>query len=947
MRPFPKEEVDFSYTGSYALYNWELFFHIPLLIATRLSQNQKFEEARTWFHFIFDPTKSSAAGNSEGFWLTQPFRKEIRESIVSMEELLLRDEYREELSKQLENWENNPFNPHAVARLRISAYMRNTVLRYIDNLIAWGDQLFRRDTIESINEATLLYILASNILGKKPEVVPARANPVEKSFSQIAGQLDPISNVKVELETFISSSDQVEEEEIILMPYFCLPKNDYLLKYWDTVADRLFKIRHCQNIEGIFRQLPLFEPPIDPALLVRAKDAGLDLNTILNDVSTNLPYYRFQVMLQQANEVCSDVKMLGSSMLAALEKKDAEELALLRSGHELKMLEMIRDIKEKQRDEAKESLASLQASKVVIEERRTYYSTRKFTNASEESYFEKTKVIIRYEEIVATNQLLASFRYLIPQIKIGSGFTLGTLHGGLNIGSALQAAEEAKNATIKLLNSEATLANIKGGYERRSEDWKFQAKTAELELRQIDKQLIAAEIRLAIAEKDIENHDLQMEHSLEIDDYMRSKFTNAELYDWMAGQLSTVYFQTYQLAYATARKAEKCLQYELGLEGTNYVQYSYWDSLKAGLLSGEKLQYDLRRLENAYLEQNKRGLEITKHISLALTNPFALLQLKETGKCGISLPEELFDLDFPGHYFRRIKSISVSIPCIAGPYTSVNATLRLTNNAYRIDKTATTASDYKQTPDDLINLGTGRFRSGASPVAAIATSGAQNDSGVFELNFRDERYLPFEGAGVESTWSLELMEDAALRQFDYETISDVILHMKYTAQDGGVDFKNAAVENLREVILNVPANESTWSILFDVRHEYANEWHRFISASGAENEVLNLALPIPKDRLPFFATNKNVEVTEVILFTKKKEGTSFNAAPLSTFPFTLEEGVNFGDSIELFKATNSNIPTNITAEDDFVYTLTMDKIDVAKLEELYLLLHYKLTIERN
>ena len=49
------------------------------------------------------------------------------------------------------------------------------------------------------------------------------------------------------------------------------------------------------NIEGVVRQLPLFEPPLDPALLMRAKDAGLDLNTILDDVNISLPNYRFQV----------------------------------------------------------------------------------------------------------------------------------------------------------------------------------------------------------------------------------------------------------------------------------------------------------------------------------------------------------------------------------------------------------------------------------------------------------------------------------------------------------------------------------------------------------------------------------------------------------------------------------------------------------------------------
>src|SRR5918998_796168 len=77
--------------------------------------------------------------------------------------------------------------------------------------------------------------------------------------------------------------------------YFCVPTNDKLLSYWDTVADRLFKVRHCMNIEGVVRQLPLFESPIDPGLLVKAAAAGVDLSSVLADVSAATPYYRFTV----------------------------------------------------------------------------------------------------------------------------------------------------------------------------------------------------------------------------------------------------------------------------------------------------------------------------------------------------------------------------------------------------------------------------------------------------------------------------------------------------------------------------------------------------------------------------------------------------------------------------------------------------------------------------
>lgn len=50
-----------------------------------------------------------------------------------------------------------PFRPHRIARHRQSAYMVKAVTAYLDNLIDWGDGLFRRDTDENVNEATRIY----------------------------------------------------------------------------------------------------------------------------------------------------------------------------------------------------------------------------------------------------------------------------------------------------------------------------------------------------------------------------------------------------------------------------------------------------------------------------------------------------------------------------------------------------------------------------------------------------------------------------------------------------------------------------------------------------------------------------------------------------------------------------------------------------------------------
>ena len=66
-------------------------------------------------------------------------------------------------------YQRNPGNPHAIARLRIGAYQKNVVMKYLDNLMDWGDYLFEQYTPESTSEARHLYDIVKTILGDKPE----------------------------------------------------------------------------------------------------------------------------------------------------------------------------------------------------------------------------------------------------------------------------------------------------------------------------------------------------------------------------------------------------------------------------------------------------------------------------------------------------------------------------------------------------------------------------------------------------------------------------------------------------------------------------------------------------------------------------------------------------------------------------------------------------------
>ena len=98
-----------------------------------------------------------------------------------------------------------------------------------------------------------------------------------------------------------------------------------------------------------------------------------DISSALADLNAPLPLYRFNVLLQKANEVGNDVKALGGALLAALEKKDAEALGLLRQGQEIRLLEAVKTVREKQIGETKENLEGLKNNKEITTIHRDYY----------------------------------------------------------------------------------------------------------------------------------------------------------------------------------------------------------------------------------------------------------------------------------------------------------------------------------------------------------------------------------------------------------------------------------------------------------------------------------------------------------------------------------------------------------------------------------------------
>ena len=121
--------------------------------------------------------------------------------------------------------------------------------------------------------------------------------------------------------------------------------------------------------------------------------------------------------------------------------------------------------------------------------------------------------------------------------------------GGTHLGNAANAVASFLNILSNDASYEANTKGILGSYQRRQDEWAFQSRLALEEMRQINKQLIGAQIRVEIAQRELDNHWKQIENAEKADEFIRGKYTNQELYFWMEKQISTAYFASYQLAY--------------------------------------------------------------------------------------------------------------------------------------------------------------------------------------------------------------------------------------------------------------------------------------------------------------------------------------------------------------------------------------------------------------
>ena len=682
--------------------------------------------------------------------------------------------------------------------------MKSTVMSYLDNLIAWGDNLFASESREALSEATLLYVVASEILGPTPTSITPPPH-ADESFDQLEPSLDAFANALVEIENVIgggggSGGGAGSGGAINGIPagqtfYFKIPPNDKLLGYWTTVADRLYKLRHCQTISGAPLELALFDAPIDPGLLIQAQAAGVDLSSVLSSVLAPLPSYRFTSLYPVAMDFVNAVRAYGAELQAALEKGDAGALALMQQTLQQQLLVDGDQILDWQVQQAGKTIDALTQALALAQQRHTFFTTQPFMNTGET--VEAALVILSMidQGVVGVMEGLAAVAALIPQITVGIAGFGGTPHvsaswGGSNLHATVASGANVAKAIGAILDRGATLAREQGAYQRRQDNWNEGAAESAIQMQQTQAQLDAAGFALQIAQKNQDLHQEQIDNIQQVIDFLNDKFTSDALYDWMASSLSATYFQSYRLAYQMCKQVERCYQAELGIFDSSFIQFGYWDSLYKGLLSGESLAHDLRRMQASYLQLNTRRFELSRFIPLSTLNPSPLAQLLATGTCTFNLPESLFDHDYPGHYNRRLVRVSVTVVYgTPGKFDNVKATLTLTANQVRVD--TDTSAGYPESP---VGKDTRFIYNYAAVPQKIALGNAQDDPGLFEnqihYQITDYRYLPFENAGAISWWQLNMKQ--ANNEIDLTKVTDVVIHLYYTALDGGLTLQQAA-----------------------------------------------------------------------------------------------------------------------------------------------------------
>lgn len=762
-----------SFEGGVGVYTWELFFHAPFLIANRLLAEQRFDEADRWFKRIFN---SAGYRNASG--------------VLQMSEA--RPRYWNVRPLQDDNtWgASSPVDtddPDLIATADPMNYKLAIFLRGLESMAARGDQLYRQQTRDSLNEAKMWYVQALQLLGSRP-LLPLAQNWPAPTL-EVASTSNSVRLLELEAEV---NEQQLPE---LLAPAsqrmmavangpFLPPVDTAVLAYWDRFEGRLFNLRHHLSIDGQPLSLKLFEAATDPRELQLARNAGDGAGGLQGGSAAALWPQRFVVLLERARNAVQQVISFGASLQGVLERRDADALNVLQQTQQGSLLALMGE-------SHAANLASLQHTRTGLEcsldtalARQVHFDKLFDENISKG---EQRAMNLRSDAVFVNGaagvlRIVAGGLNQLPTMAMaggGVGFAMGGAGWG-KLGSAADAASDVMRLASDMMESVAAKVDVSEQYRRRRQDWDLQRDQARREGEAIKNQIAALDEQMIMAKKQRQQAELEQAYNDTVLEMLSTRFSGQALFNWQAARLSTLYYQLYDTVSGLCAQTQLSLRWETN-DNRNYLRPGNWSDLYQGLLAGESQLLSLQQMEAAFLKWDKRTLQVRKTASLRTLEPALFSHIKQLlapdGQAvvqgagtqaveaqlegnNLALTFNLQNLNIQGDYpsslnlgnSRKIKTLSVTLPALLGPYENVQALLRYN--------------------------GTSLLPDGCK---AVALSHGLDDSGQFQLDFNDGQYLPFEGLPVDQgVFSLVFPNATSSQQAMLLSLSDIILHISYT-----------------------------------------------------------------------------------------------------------------------------------------------------------------------
>lgn len=783
-----------DFKGANARYLWEIFFHTPHLIAHRLHTEFDYSGAEDWLNYMFNPQARirplfPAPAPGDEYWATRPLAEP---GDPSFEVDNLRD-------------------PDAIAYSNPEHYRKTIFTFYINNLIARGDMLYRQLTRDTLNEAKLHYVRALSLLGPlskgrsisqwAPKTLQASAKPDTSVFASL--ELKQLAAAPVNLPHKVSGEPWLR---LLDAPWFRLPVNTVLVDMWDRLDLRLNNLRQNLTLDGKPLNLALYEPEANPKDLLRAQLAGGGSGQRRLGAMANIPPYRFRAMLPRVQNAVETLIRFGDQVRSYMEQRDRATQEELQQSHVLELSSFTEALQEQAIEQSRKSMELLEGSRAKIESRLTYYQGLLQVDVSP---FEQAHMVL---------QPVASGLFAAANVATAVGHMLdiipnvyGLANGGHRVSGAAYATASGIQTAAQVVSMASEALVLSEQYRRRREEWQFLHEQSEAELEELGLQINVQKVATKAAELSLAQAQKASTQAQEYFTFLKNRATGPALYQWLLSQMSTYYFQAYDVVLSLCLNTQDCWKYEIGDRDAAFIPTNAWADNRFGLTAGESLKLGLLRMEAAFLTRHERRLELTKTVSLrsllGVTTDAEWTTLiegiKSSGNLEFNLKASTFDKDYPGHYLRQLVSVSVSIPGLLGPYQDFKATLtQQTSDTLMAPKIEGVKYLYKKANEGTEDGESKDITFNPRAYQQIGISQGVDDRGLFSMDFFDERYYPFEGTGAISSWVLNFPRHGAKHQTQMlDSLNDIIVHVRYLAVDGGKAFQQD-VEVLVEQVEN-------------------------------------------------------------------------------------------------------------------------------------------------